>query len=189
MILASSSRPRSVLLQRFGIPFEAIPPDIDEEPRDNELPHDLAARLACEKALAIAGLHTDAVVIGSDQVVVHGGRYVGKPGNAENAVAQLAAFGGQTVQFLTGVAAVRDGRDIVGHAVVETRVEFRALDTAEIERYVQADQPFSCAGGFKAESLGPALFESSFSQDPTALIGLPLIETARLLRKAGFQVP
>lgn len=189
MILASSSRPRSTLLQRLGIPFTAISPEIDEQPGDGELPYDLASRLACEKALEIAAHHPDAVVIGSDQVVVHEGRYVGKPGNVENAQRQLATFSGDTVHFLTGVAAVRNSREIIGQAVVETRVEFRSLEPGEIERYVRADKPFSCAGSFKAESLGPALFASSFSQDPTALVGLPLIETARLLRMAGFQVP
>lgn len=189
LILASSSQARARLLERLRIPFQALAPEIDERPQEDEMPYRLAQRLAREKAARIAASHADAVVIGSDQVVVHQDSLMGKPGNAASAIAHLTRFSGQVVHFLTAVALVRDGSAVVGESVVETRVEFRALEEVEIRRYVNADQPFECAGGFKAESLGPALFESSFSQDPTAIVGLPLIETSRLLRLAGFQVP
>lgn len=189
LILASSSPHRAALLERLRISFSARSPGIDESPREDEAPHALVSRLAVEKAAAIAEQDPAEVVIGSDQVAVHEGRMVGKPGDAEHAAAQLRAFSGQTVQFLTSVAVLTAADRVVGQAVVETRVEFRQISADEIERYLRADTPFDCAGSFRAESLGPALFESSFSQDPTAIIGLPLIETARLLRMAGFKVP
>jgi septum formation protein len=141
------------------------------------------------KAGAVAGAHPEAVVIGSDQIALFNGQVIGKPGSAERACSQLGAFSGQTAQFLTAVAVIRARDDVVGQAVVETRVEFRELGDPEIARYVEVDQPFDCAGSFRAESLGPVLFESVFSQDPTAIIGLPLIETCRLLRASGFDLP
>lgn len=189
LILASSSPHRAALLKRLRLPFEAIAPGVDESPRDGEAPHELAVRLARDKAASIAVRHPGAIVIGSDQVVVHDGRLADKPGNAQRAARQLGAFSGDTVQFLTAVVVMRNVKEVVGQSVVETRVEFRSLDDDEIERYLVADEPYDCAGSFRAESLGPALFESAFSQDPTAIIGLPLIETARLLRLAGFEVP
>lgn len=189
LILASSSPHRASLLRRLGLAFEVQAPGIDESPREGEAPHELVARLSVAKAAAVEGGRGRCVVLGSDQVAVHEGRIVGKPGDAERAAGQLAAFSGQTVHFLTSVAALSGPEEVVGQAVVETRVEFRRLDPDEIKRYLRADEPFDCAGSFRAESLGPALFESAFSQDPTAIIGLPLIETARLLRMAGFQVP
>lgn len=189
LILASSSPHRAALLERLRISFRAQSPGIDESPREGEAPHALVARLAVEKAAAIADKDATCVVVGSDQVAVHAGCIVGKPGNAERAADQLRAFSGQTVQFLTSVAVLTAPHRVVGEAVVETRVEFRRIGAEEIERYLRADTPFDCAGSFRAESLGPALFDSAFSQDPTAIIGLPLIETARLLRMAGFQVP
>jgi septum formation protein len=178
-----------MLLKRLGLPFEAVSPQIGECPRQGERPVDLVLRLACDKAESVANSRPEAVVIGSDQVAMHEGRVIGKPGSAERAADQLEAFSGQIVQFLTSVAVIRGGDALIGEAVVETSVEFRRLEREEIRRYLRADEPFDCAGSFKAESLGPALFESAFSRDPTALIGLPLIETARLLRMAGFQVP
>lgn len=189
LILASSSPYRAELLERLRIPFSILHPEIDESRQENESFTDLAERLAVSKALAIAANHRDSVVIGSDQVALHEGRLLGKPGNAETAVKQLGEFSGQVVQFLTSVALARNGEEVIGHALVETRVEFRLLGEDEIERYVRADEPYGCAGSFKAEALGASLFESVFSQDPSAIIGLPLIETSRLLRKAGFQVP
>lgn len=188
LILASSSPHRADLLKRLGIPFVQESPDIDESPLENEPPAALAARLAVEKAQVIGARHPECCVIGSDQVAVHQHRYIGKPGSIDNAIACLAAFSGQTVQFLTSVAVLR-GVEEIGHAVVETRVSFRELQRDEIVRYVKAEMPLDCAGSFKAESLGPSLFESVFSQDPTSIIGLPLIETSRLLRLAGFQLP
>jgi septum formation protein len=189
LVLASSSVHRSSLLERLRIPFDVVAPEIDERPAKGELSHDLVARLALEKARAVGTRHPDSVIIGSDQVAVYMGDIVGKPRGREGAARQLHNFSGQTVQFLTSVAVLANASDILGHAVVETRVEFRRLSDAEIERYLDVDQPLDCAGSFKAESLGPSLFRSVFSQDPTAIIGLPLIETARLLRMAGFQVP
>jgi septum formation protein len=189
IILASSSPYRATLLERLRIPFSVQSPEIDERPLAREAPHDLVRRLAVQKAMAIAEANRQAVVIGSDQLAFHGEEIIGKPQSAKAASRQLEAFSGETVQFLTSVAVVGVDKAVVGQAVVETRVAFRRLDRKEIERYLEADQPFDCAGSFKAESLGPSLFESMFSQDPTAIIGLPLIETARLLRMAGFKVP
>lgn len=188
LILASSSSHRAALLNRLAISFDQVAPEIDETPGKNELPHDLAIRLALEKAHAVSLKHHNSVVIGSDQVAVYQGQLVGKPGNPESAMQYLRTFSGGTVQFLTAVAVLSE-QESVGHAVVETRVEFRRLSNDEIKRYVEADQPLDCAGSFRAEALGISLFESVFSQDPTAIIGLPLIETARLLRKAGFLIP
>ena len=176
------------MLKRLGVKFEQVSPDIDESSADDEAPHQLAARLAIQKAAVIASTNPDACVIGSDQVAVHRGQLIGKPGNEANAIEALKAFSGDTVQFLTGVAMVR-GQEPVGQAVVETRVTFRDLNNEEILRYVVAEKPYECAGSFRAESLGISLFESIFSQDPTAIIGLPLIETSRLLREAGYPIP
>lgn len=189
LILASSSPHRRLLLERLGIPFKSVSPELDETPHPGEAPHELALRLAIEKARTIAHNHPGCAVLGSDQVAVHAEQIVGKPGDASRAKRFLTAFSGESVQFLTAVALVLAPDTTLGQAVVETRVAFRELGEEEIERYVEHDQPLDCAGSFRAESLGPALFESAFSQDPTAIIGLPLIETARLLRMAGFQVP
>lgn len=189
LILASASPYRAELLGRLGLPFEIVTAGVDESPLDHEAPDQLVMRLAQAKAAAVAASHPDAVVIGSDQVAVHHGRILGKPGNKELAIQQLARFSGSVVQFLTSVMVLQPGGRAAGNSVVETRVEFRQLGEEEIHRYIESDRPLDCAGSFKAESLGPALFRSMFSQDPTAIIGLPLIETCRLLRIAGFQVP
>ena len=189
LILASASPYRAELLHRLGLPFEVVTAGIDESPFEGESPHDLVMRLAEAKALAVAETHRDAVIIGSDQVALHQGRILGKPGNETAAVKQLSEFSGSLVQFLTSVTVLQPGGQVAGNSVVETRVEFRELSEEEIRRYIAADRPLDCAGSFKAEALGPALFRSMFSQDPTAIIGLPLIETCRLLRIAGFQVP
>jgi len=189
LVLASSSAHRAMLLDRLRIPYLVVAPEIDESPGEGEPPQDLVTRLAIQKAGVVASERADSVVIGSDQVAIHAGRIVGKPGGRERAAVQLSAFSGQTVQFLTSVAVLTNQDEVLGHSVIETRVEFRRLSAEEIERYLGFDEPYDCAGSFRAESLGPALFESVFSQDPTAIVGLPLIETARLLRMAGFQVP
>ena len=189
LILASSSPHRASLLRRLRIPFVVMAPAIDETPHTDELPQALVTRLAFEKAQAVLNRQEDFVVIGSDQVAVCEGKIIGKPGNVENARRQLRSFSGKTVQLLTSVAVLQSTRETVGHAVVETRVAFRQLSDSEIVRYVRLDKPFDCTGSFKAEALGPTLFESVFSQDPTAIVGLPLIETARLLRMAGFNLP
>lgn len=189
LILASGSPYRATLLERFGIRFQVIAPDIDETPAEGEQAHELVSRLAVQKASSVAELRPDAVVIGSDQLAVHGSRIFGKPGSAEKAREQLASFSGQTVSFLSAVAVVRQATELVGYSVVQTQVKFRSLTSEEISRYVSIDSPIDCAGSFRAERMGLTLFESMFSQDPTAIIGIPLIETARLLREAGYELP
>ena len=187
LILASTSIYRRELLARLRLPFETARPEPDESPLPGEAPADLARRLAISKAAAIAEREPGAWVIGSDQVAELDGHCLGKPGNREGAIAQLAAMSGRAVAFRTGLSLCRDDSRLV--ALDTTTVQFRTLDSGEIARYVDAEQPFDCAGSFKCEGLGIALFDSIRSRDPTALIGLPLIETARLLREAGFAVP
>lgn len=188
LVLASTSRYRRELLQRLGVPFDAIAPGVDETPREDEAPDTLVERLACAKAAAVAAACPTACVIGSDQLAAFDGRILGKPGGPEAASAQLAAMSGRDVTFLTAVCVMRAGRDIGLH-VDRTVVRFRRLEPAEIERYVEAEQPYDCAGSFKSEGRGIALFDAIRSDDPTALIGLPLIATARLLRAAGYALP
>lgn len=189
LILASTSVYRRALLDRFGLPFSTARPDTDETPVLGESPQALAVRLARAKAEAVrAHAASDAWVIGSDQVAELDGLPLGKPGHHAAAVAQLAAMSGRDVRFLTALClAGPAGRRL--QALDVTTVRFRALGIDEIERYVAREQPFDCAGSFKAEGLGIALFDGIDSHDPTALIGLPLIATARLLREAGFELP
>lgn len=189
LLLASGSPYRKMLLQRLGLPFKVVTESIDESRRVNESAGQLVARLSHAKAQRVSRLNPDAVVIGSDQVAVFDSRVIGKPGTAGRACEQLQRFSGNEVLFLTGVSVQCSETGFAADELVETRVLFRELLRDEIERYVQAEQPFDCAGGFKAESLGISLFERLSSEDPTALIGLPLIATARLLRAAGFRVP
>lgn len=189
LILASTSRYRSELLQRLRLPFTSKRPEVDETALPGETPHALAIRLAQAKAQAVA-LHQqgNTWALGSDQVAETAGRALGKPGTRAAAIAQLQSMAGSTVQFHTALClAHADGR--VFEAIDITQVQFRPLSLDEIERYVDAEQPFDCAGSFKSEGLGITLFEAIHNQDPTALIGLPLIATARLLRQAGFQLP
>ncbi len=187
LILASTSRYRRELLQRLRLPFDTARPEVDETPLPDELPARLAMRLARAKAAAIAAAHAQAWVIGSYQVAELDGRPLGKPGDRAGALAQLAAMSGRTVHFHTAVCVMRGD---AAHAAMDlTRVRFRALSAAEIGRYVDAEQPFDCAGSFKSEGLGICLFEAIESADPTALVGLPLIATATLLREAGHALP
>jgi len=188
LILASTSRYRREMLSRFGLPFDAVAPGVDETPLDGEAPLDLVRRLASAKAAALARAYPDACVIGSDQLAEFDGRVLGKPGTPERAVEQLASMSGRHVTFLTALCVMR-GEHEVGIAVDRTSVRFRALSQAEIERYVEAEQPLDCAGSFKSEGRGITLFDAIETVDPTALIGLPLIATARLLRDAGFILP
>jgi septum formation protein len=189
LYLASSSRYRRELLARLGVAFESLSPGVDESPRGNESPPERALRLSLEKARAIAGQHPGALVIGSDQVASSGEAVLDKPGDAAHCAAQLSALSGRTARFYTGCAVI-GGRPGVQLAHVDlTTVVFRTLTPEEIGRYVARERPFDCAGGFKAESLGIALFESIESRDPTALIGLPLIWLAAALRSAGFALP
>ncbi len=189
LVLASTSRYRRALLERLCVPFECVAPHVDETALQDESPQALAARLARLKAEAVAAAHPGAVVIGSDQVAVRGPEVLGKPGSVERCVQQLLQSSGREVEFLTAVF-VLDAAAGRGEACVDrTVVRFRSLARAEIERYVAADSPLDCAGGFKAESLGIALFERIESVDPTGLTGLPLIWLCGALRRAGIPVP
>lgn len=189
LLLASTSPYRRELLSRLRLPFEVVRPDVDETPRDGEPPAALAARLAQAKAVTIAMREGDAWAIGSDQVATFDGRPLGKPGGREAAIAQLAAMSGREVIFHTAVALAHGDGHVVAAADTTTTVRFHTLSNDEISRYVDAEQPFDCAGSFKSEGLGIVLFDAIETQDPTALIGLPLIATARLLRQVGFVLP
>ena len=185
LVLGSTSRYRRELMQRLCIPFDVAAPDVDETPQDHESPHDLACRLALAKARAVAALHPDAVVIGSDQVADLDGEPLGKPGTHERAVAQLRRMRGRTVVFQTAVAVVCQNTGFAQTDLAAVRVVFRNLSDAEIETYLRTEQPYDCAGSAKSEGLGIALLESIDNDDPTALVGLPLIRTCRMLRAAG----
>ncbi len=186
LILASTSVYRQELLARLRLPFEVVAPDVDEAPLPAEPPASLASRLALAKARAVAARHPQAVVIGSDQVAELDGVALGKPGNHEAAVLQLRAMCGRRVIFHTAVAVVGAGGDFEASDLACVSVTFRYLSDPEIERYLRADRPYDCAGSAKVESLGIALLQSVESDDPTALIGLPLIRTCALLRRAGI---
>ena len=186
LILGSTSPYRRELLQRLNIPFEVAAPDVDETPQAGEAPAQLAQRLALAKARAVAANFPNAVVIGSDQVADLNGQPLGKPGSHERAVAQLRQMRGQTVVFQTAVAVVclQSGFEQTDLAAV--KVQFRALSDEEIENYLQAEQPYDCAGSAKSEGLGIALLASIDNDDPTALVGLPLIRTCRMIQAAGI---
>jgi len=186
LILASTSRYRRELLERLRLPFEVhAPASVDETPIAGELPAVLAQRLALAKAQAVAMAHPDAVVIGSDQVADLDGQPIGKPGTHARAVEQLRAMRGRSVVFQTAVAVVHASTGYLGAALVPVTVRFRDLCDAEIEHYLRTEQPYDCAGSAKCETLGIALLDAIHSDDPTALVGLPLIRTSALLRAAG----
>jgi septum formation protein len=188
LLLASTSRYRRELLQRLRVPFDVAAPQVDERPHPLEAPARLAARLAEAKAMAGLEARPGAWVLGSDQVAALGPQTLGKPGGRDPARAQLLAMSGRAVEFFTAVSLVHsDGRHF--HALDLTTVQFRTLHGDEVARYLDAEQPYDCAGSFKSEGLGIALFDAIRSEDPTALIGLPLVATARLLRQAGFAIP
>jgi septum formation protein len=189
LILASTSPYRKMLLDRLGLEFNVVSPQVDEHSLDAEAADHLVTRLAQEKAAAVSASDPAAFVIGSDQVALFDEQIVGKPGTVENAVRQLSRFSGNTVLFLTAVNLQSRQCDFESAALVTTKVQFRALDEEEIRRYVELDQPLDCAGGFKSEAAGMMLLKSIQSPDPTAIIGLPLIATCRLLREAGFRLP
>lgn len=184
--MASSSRYRRELLQRFGLPFESWAPEVDESPRPAEPPRETAVRLARAKAAAGGKRFPQAWIIGSDQVADLDGLGLGKPGSHDGATAQLRAMSGRRVVFHTAVAVLCQARAFSAIAVVPVTVRFRNLGAAEIERYLRAEQPYDCAGSAKCEALGIALVESIESDDPTALVGLPLIRLCELLRHAGI---
>ena len=189
LVLASTSRYRRELLQRLGLDFTVQAPDVDETPADGEAPHALALRLALAKAQAVAALHPEAVVIGSDQVADLHGEPLGKPGSHARATLQLQRMRGQRVVFQTAVAVVCQATGFAQVELAPVEVQFRALSDAEIERYLLAEQPYDCAGSAKSEGLGISLLDAIHNDDPTALIGLPLIRTCRLLRAAGLVLP
>lgn len=189
LVLASTSRYRRMLLERLRVSFVAVAPGTDESPMPGETPAATAWRLAEAKARSVASAHPDALIIGSDQVADCGGRAVGKPGNHERAVAQLAELSGQTVVFHTGLALLDTATGQCQTALVDVRSTFRFLTAAEIESYLRQERPYDCAGSVRSEALGIALFERIESDDPTALIGLPLIRLTSMLRAAGFPVP
>jgi septum formation protein len=188
LILASGSPYRRELLARLALPFEALASQVSEAHLPGESAADRALRLSLEKARAVARLRPGAVIVASDQVAAAGDEVLDKPGDAARARAQLRSLSGRSARFYTACAVL--GGDGVHLAHVDTTtVLFRTLAAEEIERYVTREQPYDCAGGFKAEALGISLFECIESQDPTALIGLPLIWLAGVLRGAGFPVP
>lgn len=189
LVLASTSRYRRELLDRLGLKFDVARPEVDETPLAGERPLDQAQRLAEAKAHAVGKRLREAWVIGSDQVAELHGQALGQPGGFEQAADQLAAASGQRVQFHTAVSLYRHSDRQTLRFCDLTVVQFRILSNAEIERYLHAEQPYDCAGSFKAEGLGISLFETIESRDPTALIGLPLIALARELRQVGFTLP
>lgn len=189
LVLGSTSRYRRELLQRLALPFEVAAPEVDETPLPGEAPRALALRLALAKARAVAQQHPEAVVIGSDQVADLAGEPLGKPGQHERAVQQLRKMRGQTVVFQTAVAVACAATGFEQMDLAPVEVRFRELTDAEIERYLRAEQPYDCAGSAKSEGLGIALLDAIHSDDPTALIGLPLIRTCRMLRAAGLVLP
>ncbi|WP_439114405.1 Maf family nucleotide pyrophosphatase [Hydrogenophaga sp.] len=188
LILGSTSRYRRELLGRLAVPFDVASPQVDETPQPGENPAALALRLAVAKARDVAQRHPQAVVIGSDQVADLNGEPLGKPGTHERAVAQLQRMRGQTVVFQTALAVVCLATGFEQSDLAAVRVVFRDLSDAEIENYLRAEQPYDCAGSAKSEGLGIALLERIDNDDPTALVGLPLIRTCRMIRAAGVQL-
>jgi septum formation protein len=189
LILASTSRYRADLLRRLGLPFVIHHPGVAEDEIAGEAPRDRAARLAAEKAAAVARQFPDAIVIGSDQVAATSGTILRKPGNAANCREQLKLLSGTQAVFYTGCVVTSVTHQLELEHVDTTAVTMRALANEEIDRYIDREQPFDCAGGFKMEGLGISLFDRIESDDPTALIGLPLIWVAQALRRAGYLVP
>ena len=188
LILASTSPYRRALLERLQIPFSCVPPEVDETPINGERPDALAMRLSVAKAHAVARLHPGALVIGSDQVASLNAAALGKPGTLERARAQLAACSGKRVTFFTGLAVINADRGLALQTMAPFDVHFRELAPTEIDRYLEREQPFDCAGSFKVEGLGITLFERLQGDDPTALEGLPLIALSAMLRDAEYDI-
>ncbi|MCH2055051.1 MAG: Maf family nucleotide pyrophosphatase [Thalassotalea sp.] len=188
IVLASTSPFRRALLEKFNISFTCDKPDIDESALKDETPEQLVARLSLEKAQACANNHSDALIIGSDQVAVHQDRILGKPHTIDNAVAQLTSFSGQAVTFLTGLT-VLDTESGEAKTIVEPfQVFFKTLSKESIDQYVNAEMPLNCAGSFKSEGLGICLFEKLSGDDPNSLIGLPMIKLYELLNHFDIDV-
>ncbi|MGD8483604.1 MAG: Maf family protein [Thioalkalispiraceae bacterium] len=188
LILASTSPFRQALLEKLAIPFDTVSPNVDETPVNNETPAQLVERLAIAKAKAVADTLDDGLVIGSDQVAVTDNKILGKPGDHGNAVQQLKQVSGKTVRFLTGLCLYNAATNAYQVEVVPFDVEFRKLTEQQIEHYLEKEQPYNCAGSFKSEGLGIALFEKLQGDDPNTLIGLPLIRLVRMLEQEGIAV-
>jgi septum formation protein len=188
LVLASTSRYRAALLDRLGIPYTAVAPGVDETARTGESASEACVRLAEAKARAVAAGHPDAIIIGSDQVADCDGHHVGKPGTLARAREQLAMLSGRTIVFHTGVAVLDAASGSCAVERVDVRSTFRRLTRAEIDAYLEREKPFDCAGSVRSERLGIALVAAIASDDPTALEGLPLIVTCRMLREAGIDV-
>lgn len=189
LILASTSPYRRQLLERLRVSFAVASPEIDESPLPGETPHDLVLRLSERKARAIAEHHPGALIIGSDQAAVLNGTILGKPGNRSNAVEQLKKCSGHSVVFHSGLCLLDTAGGQTQLDDILFEVKFRDLGLPQIERYIDLEKPFDCAGSFKAESLGISLFEYMRGDDPTALVGLPLIRLTRMLNAAGVVLP
>ncbi len=188
LVLASTSRYRRALLGRLGIPFSVADPEVAEEARPGEAPEGTARRLAEAKSLAVADRYRDALIIGCDQVAVGNGEVLGKPGTRENAVRQLRALSGSEAVFYTAVCVHNTSVGTSRVRVVPCRVTFRRLDDGTIDRYLAREQPYDCAGSAKAEGLGIALIAKMEGEDPSALVGLPLIALVDLLQEQGLNV-
>jgi septum formation protein len=188
LVLASTSTFRKEILSRLGLPFETRAPRVDETPLENETAQQLVARLAEAKARAVANDMSQGLVIGSDQVAVLNDEVLGKPGNHDNAVRQLRAASGHSVMFYTGLSLVNAATGNAQTEVVPFEVKFRELSDAQIEHYLQREQPYQCAGSFKSEGLGIVLFDKLVGEDPNSLIGLPLIRLVRMLENEGVEV-
>jgi MAF protein len=189
VVLGSTSLFRKELLSRLGIPFSTASPNVDETALEGESPQDLVTRLSLAKAQAVAGNHPESLIIGSDQVACNQGKILGKPGNRENALQQLSEASGKRISFYTGLCLLNaeSGRS---HVICEPfHVHFRTLEPSQIERYLDAEQPYNCAGSFKSEGLGIALFEKMEGDDPNSLIGLPLIRLISMLKEEGIEIP
>ncbi|MDX1693878.1 MAG: nucleoside triphosphate pyrophosphatase [Ketobacteraceae bacterium] len=189
IVLGSSSPYRQQLLQTLGLRFTTCSPDIDETPAPGESPEQLVARLALEKARAVAAQHPNALIIASDQVSVLDGNINGKPGTLEKATRQLEASSGKTVTFLTSLCVFDAAEQTHQLDIVPFKVHFRQLSPEKIARYLQKEQPLQCAGAFKSEGLGISLFEKLEGDDPNSLIGLPLIRLVSFLEQKGIQIP
>ncbi len=189
LVLASTSPFRRELLQRLGVAFETLAPDVDETRHTDESPEALVLRLSEAKARTAASRYPDALIIGSDQVAVCGDEVLGKPGNHEAACVQLRRLAGHRVSFLTGLCLYDTASDNALVDLIPYHVVFRQLTDQQIDRYLKIEQPYNCAGSFKSEGLGISLFESMQGEDPNALIGLPLIRLTNWLNKAGINIP
>ena len=192
LVLASSSPYKKMLLERLRIPFTCVSPNTDEQSKLNEKPEALALRLAQEKAMAVADANPNAIIIGSDQVGELNGKILGKPGNFDQAFRQLSAQSGETVYFHSAISVARiqkNGEITHKTRVNTTTVDFKQLSSLQIENYLKQDQPYNCAGSFKSEGLGISLFSSINTNDPSSLVGLPLIDLCKLLAMHGINIP